>query len=98
MRKLKELKGLHNIFVESITELDLKIQQHLKKIKLEYQRNVAEEKIKLLLAVCNGEDLDFDSIKNKYLKSKELNNVSEEDSLKDHIIEEEDDMKVLIEE
>jgi hypothetical protein len=90
MRKLKELKGIHNIFVESITELDSKIQQHLKKIKLEYQRNVAEEKIKLLLAVCNGEDLDFDSIKNKYLKSKELNNVSEEDSLKNNIIEEEE--------
>jgi hypothetical protein len=89
MRKLKELKGIHNIFVDSITELDSKIQQQLKKIKLEYQRNVAEEKIKLLLAVCNGEELDFDSIKNKYLKSKELNNVSEEESLKENILEEE---------
>lgn len=89
MRKLKELKGIHNIFVDSITELDSKIQLQLKKIKLEYQRNVAEEKIKLLLAVCNGEELDFDSIKNKYLKSKELNNVSEEESLKENILEEE---------
>ena len=89
MRKLKELKGIHNIFVDSITELDSKIQQQLKKIKLEYQRNVAEEKIKLLLAVCNGEDLDFDSIKNKYLKSKDLNNFSEEEPLKESILEEE---------
>ena len=40
MRKLKELKEIHNIFVESITELDSKIQQQLKKIKLEYQKNV----------------------------------------------------------
>jgi hypothetical protein len=89
MRKLKELKGIHNIFIESITELDSKLQQQLKKIKLEYQRNVTEEKIKLLLAVCNGEDLDFNSIKNKYLKSKELNNFSEEECIKENIIEEE---------
>lgn len=90
MRKLKELKEIHNIFVESITELDSKIQQQLKKIKLEYQKNVSEEKIKLLLEVCNGENLDFNVIKNKYLKSKELNNISEEKSIKDNEIEEED--------
>jgi hypothetical protein len=89
MRKLKELKSIHNIFVESITELDSKIQQQLKKIKLEYQKNVAEEKVKLLLAVCNGEDLDFDFIKNKYLKSKELNNITEEELMKESIVEEE---------
>jgi hypothetical protein len=89
MRKLKELKSIHNIFVESITELDSKIQLQLKKIKLEYQKNVAEEKVKLLLAVCNGEDLDFDFIKNKYLKSKELNNITEEELIKESIVEEE---------
>ncbi len=90
MRKLKELKGIHSVFVDSITELDSKIQQQLKKIKVEYQQNVSEEKIRLLLAVCNGEGLDFDKIKTKYLKSKELNQVSEEESVKENEVEEED--------
>jgi hypothetical protein len=90
MRKLKELKEIHNIFVESITDLDTKIQQQMKKIKLEYQKNVSEEKVKLLIAVCNGEGLDFSQIKNKYLKSKEYNNLSEDDSLKGNDIEEEE--------
>ena len=80
MRKLKELKGIHSVFVDSITELDSKIQLQLKKIKLEYQQNVSEEKIRLLLAVCNGEGLE----------SKELNQVSEVESVKENEVEEED--------
>ena len=90
MRKLKELKGIYSIFVDSITDLDSKIQQQLKKIKLEYQQNVTEEKIRLLIAVCNGEGLDFDKIKSKYLKSKELSQVSEEESIHEIEIEEEE--------
>ena len=90
MRKLKELKGIYSVFVDSITDLDSKIQEQLKKIKLEYQQNVTEEKIRLLIAVCNGEGLDFDKIKSKYLKSKELNQVSEEESVHEIEIEEED--------
>ena len=90
MRKLKELKGLHGLFVDSITELDSKIQQQMKKIKLEYQQNVSEEKVRLLIAICNGENLDFDKIKTKYLKLKELNHVSEEELIKENEIEEED--------
>ncbi len=97
MRKLKELKGIHSVFVDSITELDGKIQQQLKKIKQEYQQNVTEEKIRLLIAICNGEDLDFDKIKTKYLKSKELDHVSEEDAEKPNNIEEEEDLLDRIE-
>jgi hypothetical protein len=90
MKKLKELNSIHNMFVDSITELDLKLQAHLKKIKLEYQQNVTEEKIKLLLTICNGEGLDFDKLKIKYLKSKELNHVSKEEEVKESDIVEED--------
>jgi len=97
MRKLKELKEIHNIFVDSITDLDYKIQQQLKKIKLEYQKNISEEKVKLLLAVCNGEDLDFNLIKNKYLKLKELTNSTSETISKDNEIEEENLLdKILV--
>lgn len=72
MKKLKGLKDLHNEFVDVINHLDEKLQDNLKKIKKEYQRNVTEEKVKLLIAICNGEGLDFDQIKGKYLKAKEL--------------------------
>ncbi len=90
MKKLKELNNLHNVFVDAITDLDLKLQAQLKKIKQEYQNNVTDEKIKLLLTVCNGEGLDFDKLKIKYLKSKELNHVSKEESTKESDIIEED--------
>jgi hypothetical protein len=73
MKKLKELKNLQNVFTDHIQELDLQMQLHLKKIKEEYINNLIEEKIKLLIEVCHGEKLDFDKIKTKYLKAKDLN-------------------------
>jgi hypothetical protein len=79
MKKLKELKGVHDIFVDSINELDEKLQNQLKKIKLEYQKNIIDEKIQLLINICEGEDLDFDKIKTKYLKSKELSQIVKEE-------------------
>jgi len=89
MRKLKELKEIHNIFVESITDLDNKIQLQMRKIKLEYQKNISEEKVKLLIEVCNGENLNFNIIKKKYLKSKECEEISEVNLSKENNIEEE---------
>jgi hypothetical protein len=92
MKKLKGLKDLQNNFVDIINQLDEKIQLNLLDIKKEYQYNITEEKVRLLIAVCNGEGLDFDKIKGKYLKTKELlqtnfdtpiqeNNIIEEDLL-----------------
>jgi hypothetical protein len=72
MRKLKGLKDLQINFVDIINHLDDKIQTDLSNIKKEYQNNITEEKIRLLIAVCNGEGLDFNKIKGKYLKTKEL--------------------------
>ena len=72
MKKLNELKSLHDTFVDSLNDLDLKILNQMKKIKKEYQQIVIDEKIKLLITVCEGENLDFNKIKSKYLKSKEL--------------------------
>lgn len=82
MKKLK-LREIHDVFVESINKLDIELQNKFKEIKLEYADNVTEEKIKLLLAVCNGEGLDFNSIKNKYLKSKELNKICSDEVVKE---------------
>jgi len=90
MKKLKELKNVHNVFVDAINELDGKLQNQLKKVKQEYQKNVIDEKIRLLIAVCNGEGLDFDKIKTKYLKSKELTKVSMDDAIEEKEVVEED--------
>ena len=48
MTKLKELKNLHNIFIQHINELDQELQSQLKKIKEEYNTNLNNEKIKYL--------------------------------------------------
>ena len=72
MKKLVGLKNINTTFTDSINELYSDLQNNLKDIKQEYHQNITEEKIKLLLAVCNGEGLDFNEIKIKYLKPKEL--------------------------
>jgi hypothetical protein len=76
MKKLKGLKNLHVDFIDIINHLDDKLQSNLSDIKKEYQYNITDEKIKLLMAVCNGEGLDFDKIKGKYLKIKELSQIN----------------------
>ena len=74
MKKLAGLKNINVTFTESINDLYSKLQDNLKEIKQEYQQNIIDDKIKLLIAICNGEGLDINEMKNKYLKSKELEN------------------------
>ena len=90
MKKLKGLKDLHNEFVDVINQLDEKLQDNLKKIKKEYQKNMTEEKVKLLIAICNGEGLDFDQIKGKYLKAKELSQTHYDSYVPEEVPVEED--------
>jgi hypothetical protein len=90
MKKLKEVKGIHDIFVDSINELNNNIQTQIKKIKQEYQQNIIDEKLQLLIAICNGEGLEFDKIKTKYLKPKELSKISLDEIIEDKEIIEED--------
>jgi hypothetical protein len=77
MDKLKEVKKLHDIFVDSINELDTNLKSQLKEIKQEYQRNITQERITLLYAICENENLNFNIMKNKYLKPKEILQISE---------------------
>lgn len=72
MKSLKGLKNIHDNFVDIINNLNDNLQNDLKLLKKEYQENLLDEKIKLLLNICSGEGLDFEIIKLKYLKSKEL--------------------------
>lgn len=75
MKKYQELTNLHNIFIDNITNLNEKIELQIKKIKQENNKNLIEEKIKLLQAICTDEKLDFNSIKYKYLKQKDVDKV-----------------------
>jgi hypothetical protein len=77
MEKQREAKKYHDIFVDSINELDIKLKLQMKEIKKEYQKNIAQEKILLLHAICDGENLDFNTLKNKYLKSNEISQIFE---------------------
>jgi hypothetical protein len=72
MKKLSGLKNINTTFTDTINELYTDLNQHLKEIKHEYQHNIIDEKIKLLVTICNGEGLDLNEIKQKYLKPKEL--------------------------
>jgi len=86
MKKLSGLKNINTTFTDSINELYSNLNQHLKEIKQEYQENITDEKIKLLVTICNGEGLDFNEIKFKYLKPKELEYFEPEIPIKNEII------------
>ena len=90
MPKLKELKNLNNLFTKYSNDFDVQFQEQLIKIKEEYNNNLINEKIKLLLEICNGEKLNFEIMKNKYLNIRQLNkylvyNISNENQLLDKI-------------
>jgi hypothetical protein len=90
MTKLKELKNLNNLFGKYINDFDIQFQEQSLKIKEEYNNNLINEKIKLLLEICNGEKLNFEIMKNKYLNIRHVNkylvyNISNENQLLDKI-------------
>jgi predicted methyltransferase len=69
------IKEYHSIFVDAVTELDDKLQKQMKKIKQEYNDMLVNEKIRMLMEICEGEKLNFDIMKTKYLKNKEINQI-----------------------
>jgi len=96
MKKLKELKCVHNLFVDTINDLDKKLQNQLKKVKEEYHKNIIDEKIQLLISICNNEGLEFDKIKTKYLKPEELSKIVLDEIVEEKKVEEELLDKVVI--
>lgn len=73
MSKNKELKALKLKLTTVVDSVDAIINQDLKKLKKEYQQKLLEEKTQLLTKIADGENLDLNLLKSKYLKSKELN-------------------------
>lgn len=64
---LLEIDKYYDIFVDNINDLNIKLKQHLKKIKNEYKNNLIIEKEKFLKEICLNENLDFNIMKSKYL-------------------------------
>ena len=77
MKKSKELNNLHNELVLQFENIELTINNYKKKIKKEYQELLIKEKNKLLSNVAEGEQLDINDLKKKYLKSKEITSSDE---------------------
>ena len=71
MKKLTELNNLHDVFVNTINELNNKLLNHIKIVKKEHNQQLIDEKIKLLMAICTNENLDFNVMKTKYLSLRE---------------------------
>jgi hypothetical protein len=69
---MKNLKGLKLLHENVMCSLDDVIQENIIAIKKEYKNNVREENYKLLLNICKGENLDFNVLQRKYLKTNDL--------------------------
>lgn len=76
MKKSKEITNIHNEIEASIENTADLIKAYHKKVKKEYSVILSEEKNKLLEKISENENLDLNMLKNKYLKPKELANVS----------------------
>ena len=79
MKKNKELSNLHTELLSHFEDINVLILEYKKKIKKECQQNLIDEKNKLLEQVAQGEKLDVNELKNKYLKTKEIIITIEED-------------------
>lgn len=95
MKKAKAISLLQNEINTNIENFDMIINQSLRKIKKEYSQILIEEKHKLLQKVADGENLDVNSLKTKYLKSKELTNIT---SIKTNLLDENEELldKIII--
>lgn len=74
MKKSKELQALHAELLLNMENIDLIIDKYIKKIKKEYSQILIDEKKKLLQKISDGEKIDINVLKSKYLKAKELSN------------------------
>jgi hypothetical protein len=82
MKKSKELSNFHNQLLSQFENIDVLISEYKKKIKKEYQQIMIDEKNKLLSQVAEGEKLNVNELKKKYLKSKEIITTDEEVKVK----------------
>lgn len=71
MKKSKELLLLQGELLNHAENMEILTAKYMKKIKQEYTEMMIEEKNKLLQKIADGEKLDINKLRVKYLKSKE---------------------------
>ena len=79
IKKLKSLTELDSNFVDSITELHNKMQSNYTELLIEHNNRISEEKVNLLMKICEGEKLDLNKFK-KYLTPNDLKFIIEKPS------------------
>lgn len=77
MKRAKEIKQFRTNLLLQFENIDLLFEEYMKKIKKEYQEILIDEKNKLITKIAEGEKLDVNVLKLKYLKCKELINIDE---------------------
>lgn len=77
--KLKSIDDLDSKFIDTITELHNNMKENYIQLETEYNNKISEEKVKLLMNICEGEKLDLNKLK-KYLKPNDLKFIIEKPS------------------
>lgn len=73
MKSNECIKELYTKVNSLLGEIDKEVSDAITKQKKENNTLLINEKIKLLKDICNGENLNFDELKHKYLNEKEKN-------------------------
>ena len=71
------IKELYTKVNSLLGEIDKEVLDAIIKQKKENNKLLINEKIKLLKDICDGEKLNFDELKHKYLNEKEKKNIKE---------------------
>lgn len=74
---------------EDICNISIQFNEYYKKIKKEMNKVLVEEKIALLIKISEGEDIDINTLKSKYLKPKELSMLNKNITKTDTVLTEE---------
>ena len=96
MKKSKEITDINLEIYSSISKVEQNLEtltthisEYYKKIKKEFSKILLEEKCALLNKIAEGEDLDIDVLKSKYLKSKDIITLNESNEKNSEINSEE---------
>jgi len=84
MKKSKEINDINIELFSSLDNIDEtintvrdQVSEYYKKIKKEFTKIVIEEKYQLISKIAQGENLDINTLKTKYLKAKDLVELNE---------------------
>ena len=83
MKTSDSMKEIYPKINSLLGEIDNEVKESIKKIKRDFSSVLIEEKINFLKTICNGEDLNFLEMKEKYLNEKEKKLIKEQVETKD---------------